>query len=67
MTSIDQSAKAPVGETFTRLLTDPARLKVVARCWIVVAAVAYVVDLLRQTSAGLTNGVSRPFGEDFLK
>ena len=66
MTSIDQSAKAPVGETFTRLLTDPARLKVVARCWIVVAAVAYVVDLLRQTQDGLSDGIRRPFGDDFV-
>ena len=66
MTSIDQAAKAPFGESFARLLTDPARLKLVARCWIVVAAVAYIVDLLHQTSAGLTNGIGRPLGEDFI-
>lgn len=39
---------------------------VIARCWIVVAAVIYAVDLLQQTRVGLTNGAGRPFGDDFI-
>lgn len=38
----------------------------VAICWIAVAGVAYSIDLLRQTQAGLTNGAGRPFGDDFI-
>jgi hypothetical protein len=38
----------------------------IARCWIAVAAVAYVVDLWRQTQDHLTNGALRPFGDDFI-
>lgn len=38
----------------------------VARCWVAVAVVCYVLDLLRQTSDGLTNGHGRPFGDDFM-
>jgi hypothetical protein len=66
MTSIDQPAKAPVGESFTRLLTDPARLKLFARCWIIVAPVIYLWDLLQQTRLDLTDGIRRPFGDDFI-
>jgi len=66
MTSIDQPVKAPAGEAFTRLLTDPARLKLVARCWIVVAPIIYLCDLLQQTRLDLTDGIRRPFGDDFI-
>ena len=66
MTSIDQSVKAPAGEAFTRLLTDPARLRLIARCWIVVAPVIYLCDLLQQTRLDLTDGIRRPFGDDFI-
>jgi arabinofuranan 3-O-arabinosyltransferase len=48
------------------LLLTHARLRMLAVCWIAVAAVAYVADLLRQTHAGLTNGALRPFGDDFI-
>jgi hypothetical protein len=65
MTSIDQPVKAPAGESFARLL-DPARLKLIARCWIVVAPVIYLCDLLQQTRLDLTDGVHRPFGDDFI-
>ncbi len=42
------------------------RLRTLAVSWIAVAAIAYVVDLARQTQAHLTNGAGRPFGDDFL-
>jgi hypothetical protein len=70
MTSIDQPAKAPVkapvGEPSTPVLTDPARLKLLTRCWLAVAPVIYLIDLLRQTRDGLGNGLGRPFGDDFV-
>ena len=49
-----------------RELIAPARVRMVARCWVAIALVCYVIDLLRQTSAGLTNGRGRPFGDDFM-
>ena len=42
------------------------RLRTFAICWIAVAAAGYLLDLLRQTRAGLTNGIGRPFGDDFI-
>jgi arabinofuranan 3-O-arabinosyltransferase len=42
------------------------RLRMVPICWIAVASVVYVGDLLRQTRDGLTNGAGRPFGDDFI-
>jgi hypothetical protein len=45
---------------------SPALIDKVARCYIAVALVAYLVDLLRQTRDGLTDGVGRPFGDDFI-
>src|ERR1700761_6556154 len=66
MTSIDQPAKAPAGEPVTRPLTDPARLKLIARCWIVIAPIMYLLDLVQQTRLDLTDGIRRPFGDDFI-
>jgi hypothetical protein len=68
MTSLDQSAKAPAApsEISAGVLTNPARLLTIARCWIVVAFATYVIDLLRQTHDGLTDGIRRPFGDDFV-
>jgi hypothetical protein len=66
MTSIDQPAKAPAGEPVTRPLTDPARLKLIARCWIVIAPIMYLLDLAQQTRLDLTDGIRRPFGDDFI-
>lgn len=42
------------------------RLRTIAVCWTAVAAAAYVIDLLRQTHEGLTNGAGRPLGDDFI-
>ena len=47
-------------------MTDPARLKLIARCWIVIAPIIYLCDLLQQTRVDLTDGVRRPFGDDFI-
>jgi hypothetical protein len=66
MTSIDQPVKARPEESLARLLTDPARLRLFARCWIVVAPVIYLCDLLQQTRVDLTDGIRRPFGDDFV-
>src|ERR1700733_3672658 len=45
---------------------SPALIDKVARCYVGVALVAYLVDLLRQTRDGLTDGAGRPFGDDFI-
>ena len=37
------------------------RLRLIAICWIPVAAAIYVFDLLRQTREGLSDGAGRPF------
>jgi hypothetical protein len=70
MTSIDQSAKAPLkaplGENIVRLLTDRARLTLIAQYWILIATSLYIVDLLTQTQDGLSDGVYRAFGDDFV-
>jgi arabinofuranan 3-O-arabinosyltransferase len=47
-------------------LPSPALIDKVARSYIAVAFVAYLVDLLRQTRDGLTDGMGRPFGDDFI-
>lgn len=68
MTSLDQSAKVPErpSETSTIGLLSPDRLRVIVRCWLVIAPVAYLIDLLRQTQGGLTDGTRRAFGDDFI-
>jgi hypothetical protein len=43
-----------------------ALIDTIARCFVAVAFVVYFVDLLRQTRDGLTDGVARPFGDDFI-
>lgn len=45
---------------------NPARLRIIAWLWIGLAFVAYLVDLLQQTKDGLSNGLGRPFGDDFV-
>jgi hypothetical protein len=66
--SLDHSAKAPAlpSEISAGVLMNPTRLVMIARCWIAVAFATYVIDLLRQTRLGLTDGVDRPFGDDFI-
>ena len=49
-----------------RLLTDRARLKLIAQYWILIATSLYIVDLLTQTQDGLSDGVYRAFGDDFV-
>ncbi len=68
MTSLDRSAQVtrPPPETSGGVPMNPARLQVIARCWLVIAFAAYVIDLLRQTHDGLTDGIHRPFGDDFV-
>jgi Glycosyltransferase family 87 len=70
MTSIDQSAKAPLraplGKRFVRLLTDRTRLRLIAQYWILLAAALYITDLLAQTRDGLSDGAYRPLGDDFV-
>jgi len=72
MTSIDRSkaiakplseapSEAPLGP-----LINPARLRMIAQCWMVIACAVYVIDLLQQTHDGLSDGIRRPFGDDFV-
>jgi hypothetical protein len=68
MASVDQPGKNPVlpqGGGFD-LLTNPARLRLIAWIWIGLAAIAWLIDLLQQTREGLSNGLGRPFGDDFV-
>jgi Glycosyltransferase family 87 len=68
MTSLDQSAQVPARppEPSAVGLLSPERLRVIVRCWLVIAPIAYLVDLLRQTQDGLTDGIRRAFGDDFI-
>jgi hypothetical protein len=68
MTSPDQSANVPAlpSEISAGVLMNSARLGMFARCWIGIAFAAYVIDLLRQTHDGLSDGIRRPFGDDFV-
>jgi hypothetical protein len=45
---------------------SPALLDKIIRCYVAVAAAAYLIDLLRQTREALTDGAGRPFGDDFV-
>jgi len=44
----------------------PELIVKIARCYVAAAFVIYVIDLLRQTRDGLTDGIERPFGDDFI-
>jgi len=68
MTSVDQPGKNPVLPQGggSDLLTNPARLRLIAWIWIGLAAIAWLIDLLQQTREGLSNGLGRPFGDDFV-
>lgn len=68
MTVVDQAARNPVLPQAgnSTLLTNPLRLRLIARLWIVIAAVVWFVELLQQTREGLSNGLGRPFGDDFV-
>jgi len=47
-------------------MPSPGLIDKIARCYVAVAFVVYVADLLRQTRNGLTDGAGRPFGDDFI-
>jgi len=68
MTSVDQAGKGPVLSQAggSDLLTNPARLRLIAWLWIGLAGVAWLIDLLQQIKEGLSNGLGRPFGDDFV-
>jgi hypothetical protein len=67
MTSIDPSmTPSEPSETSPGSLANPARLRMIAQCWIIIASATYVLDLLHQTRDGLSDGVSRAFGDDFV-
>lgn len=53
--------RSPVTE-----LLNPEPLRLIARCWIVIAAIAYVVDLVGRARVGPTDGIRDPFGADFI-
>jgi arabinofuranan 3-O-arabinosyltransferase len=47
-------------------MPSPALIEKIARCYVAVTVIAYLVDLLRQTRDGLTDGAGRPFGDEFI-
>src|SRR5277367_320283 len=47
-------------------IPSPGLIDKAARSFVAIAAIAYVVDLLRQTRDGLTDGIERPLGDDFI-
>jgi arabinofuranan 3-O-arabinosyltransferase len=49
-----------------RLLVRPDLLRALAHCWIVLAAIFYAIDQWRVTRVGLTDGIDRPLGWDFI-
>ncbi|TYL91689.1 DUF2029 domain-containing protein [Bradyrhizobium rifense] len=68
MTSAAQPAKPPAPQLrapVTKLL-DPERLRLVAYCWIVVAAIAFVVELVARTRVGPADGIGDPICADFI-
>jgi len=66
MMSIDQSNALKAAETPAASLWEPARLRMIVWFWLVIASAVYVADLLHQTRDGLSDGVSRAFGDDFV-
>lgn len=65
MSSLECS-NTPAASEAVGPLNDPKRLRLLARWWIAAASLVYLFDLLRQTRVGLTDGVQRPFGDDFV-
>jgi hypothetical protein len=41
-------------------------LRTMARCWIAIAGLYYIVDLFGQTRVGWSDGIDRPLGDDFV-
>jgi hypothetical protein len=66
MTSVDQAANRLPRIGKDGLLMNPARLRIVAWIWIGNAALIYLSDLLPQISHGLSDGLGRPLGDDFV-
>lgn len=68
MTSVDEPAGplGPRSQASAIEFLNPERLRLVAQCWIVVAAIAYVVGLFGRMRVGLTDGIRTPFGGDFI-
>jgi len=62
----DAKAAGASGLSRGAAVPSPALIEKIARCYIAVAAIVYLVDLLRQTRDGLTDGAGRPFGDDFI-
>lgn len=47
-------------------VVSPKLLERAALCYVAIAILVYVIDLLQQTRDHLTNGAGRPFGDDFI-
>jgi arabinofuranan 3-O-arabinosyltransferase len=66
MTAFDGPERLPAsgaGRVVDRIWNSAG---VMTRCWIIMAPVVYAIDLLQQTRDGLSDGVRRPFGDDFV-
>ena len=68
MSSVDQAAKNPLLPRLENggLLMNSSLLRIVAWVWIGIALSSYFTDLLEQTKDGLSDGLGRPFGDDFV-
>lgn len=68
MTSVDQSAgrPGPHPQASAAEFLSPERIRLIAHCWIVIAAIAYVIGLWNRMRVGLTDGIRTPFGGDFI-
>lgn len=67
MSSTDLSARSePVASAGRRAGVVVRRLPAVAVIWVAVAVAAYLWDLSGTIRVGLTDGVGRPFGDDYI-
>jgi len=66
MTSFFGSGRQPGVSAITAAGWLWSSVRPIAQCWVVVAAIAYAVDLLPQIRDGLSDGSGRALGDDFL-
>jgi hypothetical protein len=62
----DAKAAGASGLSRGPAMPSPALIEKIARCYVAVTIIVYLVDLWRQTRDGLTDGAGRPFGDDFI-
>jgi arabinofuranan 3-O-arabinosyltransferase len=63
---IFRKSAAPSGAVSSALPMRPDLLRAFAYCWVALAAVFYAIDQWTVTRQGLTDGIDRPLGWDFI-